>query len=131
MSRLLLAARPLATTGLAGKLTCFQEWDVKSWWDTLSLSVVLVGVVLVLSTFRDYGVTWDEDVHNWYGNFVLDYYHATRVGLPAWSGQLGSTYVIPVIYVPLLMITHVTAFYLLMRSRTQVGRVLTGEAAAS
>ena len=25
-------------------------------------------------TFRDYGVTWDEDVHNWYGNFVLDYY---------------------------------------------------------
>src|SRR5437660_12672100 len=39
-----------------------------------SLSLVLVGVVLVLSTFRDYGVTWDEDVHNWYGNFVLDYY---------------------------------------------------------
>ena len=74
MSRSLLAARPLATTGLAGKLTCFQEWDVKSWWNTLSLSVVLVGVVLVLSTFRDYGVTWDEDVHNWYGNFVLDYY---------------------------------------------------------
>jgi hypothetical protein len=28
----------------------------------------------VLFTFRDYGVTWDEDVHNWYGNFVLDYY---------------------------------------------------------
>src|SRR5437660_2564619 len=39
-----------------------------------SLSLVLVGVVLVLSTFRDYGVTWDEDVHNWYGNFVLNYY---------------------------------------------------------
>ena len=74
MSRSLLAARPLATTGLAGKLTCFQEWDVKSWWDPLSLGVVLVGIVLVLSTFRDYGVTWDEDVHNWYGNFVLDYY---------------------------------------------------------
>ena len=34
----------------------------------------MVGIVLVLSTFRDYGVTWDEDVHNWYGNFVLDYY---------------------------------------------------------
>jgi len=49
-------------------------------------------------------------------DLVLDYYHATRVGLPAWSGQLGSTYVIPVIYVPLLMITHVTAFYLLVRA---------------
>ena len=36
--------------------------------------IVLVGIALVLSTFRDYGVTWDEDVHNWYGNFVLDYY---------------------------------------------------------
>ncbi len=55
-------------------MMCFQQWDVKSWWDTLSLALVLVGVVLVLSTFRDYGVTWDEDVHNWYGNFVLDYY---------------------------------------------------------
>jgi hypothetical protein len=31
-------------------------------------------IVLVLLTFRDYGVTWDEDVHNWYGNFVLEYY---------------------------------------------------------
>src|SRR5207244_3267693 len=49
-------------------------------------------------------------------DLVLDYYHATRVGLPAWAGQLGSTYVIPVIYVPLLMITHVTAFYLLVRA---------------
>ena len=48
-------------------------------------------------------------------DLVLDYYHATRVGLPALAGQLGATYVIPVIYVPLLMITHVTAFYLLVR----------------
>ena len=34
----------------------------------------MLAVVLVLCTFRDYGVTWDEDAHNWYGNFVLDYY---------------------------------------------------------
>src|SRR5215470_11454547 len=40
------------------------------------LSVMLVALALLLAflTFRDYGVTWDEDVHNWYGNFVLDYY---------------------------------------------------------
>ena len=49
-------------------------------------------------------------------DFVLDYYHASRVGLPELAGQLGAAYVIPVIYVPLLMITHVTAFYLLVRS---------------
>src|SRR5438067_2133286 len=69
-----LAAKPVAATELVDKAPWFQQWDVKSWWDTLSLGVVLVGVALVLSTFRDYGVTWDEDVHNWYGNFVLDYY---------------------------------------------------------
>src|SRR6266404_504665 len=46
---------------------------------------------------------------------IVDYYHATRLGLPAIAGQLGATYVIPIIYVPLLMITHITAFYLLLR----------------
>lgn len=49
-------------------------------------------------------------------DFVFDYYHAARVGLPEVAGQMGAAYMIPVIYVPLLMITHVTAFYLLVRS---------------
>ena len=48
-------------------------------------------------------------------DFVLDYYHASKVGLPELAGQLGAAYVIPVIYVPLLMITHAAAFYLLVR----------------
>lgn len=50
-------------------------------------------------------------------DLVLDYYHAIRVGLPEMAGQLATTYAIPVIYVPILMITHVFAFYLLLRSR--------------
>lgn len=50
-------------------------------------------------------------------DLILDYYHASRVGLPAIAGQLGITYAIPIIYVPLLMITHVTALYLLLRPR--------------
>jgi hypothetical protein len=45
----------------------------------------------------------------------VDYYHATRLDLPAMAGQLGSTYAIPIIYVPLLMITHAVAFYFLLR----------------
>jgi len=49
-------------------------------------------------------------------DLILDYFHATKVGLPALAGQLGATYVIPVIYVPVLMITHITAFYLLVRA---------------
>jgi hypothetical protein len=36
---------------------------------------------------------------------------------------LGVTYAIPVIYVPLLMITHIAAFYLLARApRLQAAR---------
>jgi hypothetical protein len=48
-------------------------------------------------------------------DILFDYYHATLAGLPAIAGQLGSTYAIPIIYVPLLMITHITAFYLMVR----------------
>src|SRR5499433_4534276 len=48
-------------------------------------------------------------------DLILDYYHATQVGLPALAGELGATYAIPIIYVPLLMITHFVAFYFLVR----------------
>jgi hypothetical protein len=64
-------------------------------------------------------------------DLILDYYHATQVGLPALAGQLGATYVIPIIYVPLLMITHAVAFYLLLRPHPKTVRVLAGDAAAS
>jgi hypothetical protein len=50
-------------------------------------------------------------------DLLVDYYHATQAGLPATAGQLGATYAIPIIYVPLLMITHVVAFYFLLRPR--------------
>src|SRR6516162_7718839 len=46
----------------------------KIFWRQLSFGLTILAVVLALLTFRDYGVTWDEDAHNWYGNFVLDYY---------------------------------------------------------
>ena len=48
-------------------------------------------------------------------DIIVDYYHAVHSGLPAIAGQLGATYVIPVIYVPMLMIMHVVAFYWLLR----------------
>ena len=64
-------------------------------------------------------------------DLILDYYHAVRVGLPAMAGQLGATYAIPIIYVPVLMITHVAAFYLLLRPQPKAVPVLAGDAAAS
>jgi len=48
-------------------------------------------------------------------DLLVDYYHAIQVGLPAIAGQLGATYAIPIIYVPILTITHVVAFYFLLR----------------
>src|SRR5579859_1727533 len=64
-------------------------------------------------------------------DLILDYYHATQVGLPALAGQLGATYAIPILYVPVLMITHVVAFYLLLRSQPKAVRALASDAAAS
>ena len=64
-------------------------------------------------------------------DLVLDYYHAIRVGRPEMAGQLGTTYAIPIIYVPILMITHVVAFYLLLRYRSRVASPLAVNAAAS
>ena len=62
-------------------------------------------------------------------DLILDYYHAIQVGLPALAGQLGATYAIPIIYVPVLMITHVAAFYLLARPQAQAARTA-GDATA-
>ena len=50
-------------------------------------------------------------------DIIVDYYHATQVDLPAMAAQLGTTYAIPIIYVPLLMITHAVAFYFLLRRK--------------
>jgi hypothetical protein len=55
-------------------------------------------------------------------DIIVDYYHANQIGLPALAGQLGATYAIPIIYVPLLMITHGAAFYL-MRFATLSSRL--------
>lgn len=55
-------------------------------------------------------------------DLAVDYYHAVRIGLPEMAGQLGAAYVIPVIYVPLLMITHIAAFYLLLRRPLREGQ---------
>jgi len=64
-------------------------------------------------------------------DLILDYYHAIQIDLPAKAGELGAAYAIPIIYVPLLLITHVAAFYLLMRPQPKTVRALAGDAAAS
>ena len=62
------------------------------------------------------------------GDILIDYYHGNQFGLAPLAGELGATYAIPIIYVPLLMITHVVAFYLLVR---QSKVAVTGDAGAA
>lgn len=64
-------------------------------------------------------------------DIIVDYYHAVRLGLPALAGQLGAAYVIPIIYVPFLMIMHVIAFYLLTRPHPKAARALVHNVVAS
>ena len=56
------------------------------------------------------------------GDLLFDYYHAVTIHLPEMAGQLGAAYAIPILYVPVLLITHVAAFNLLLRRsrKTQV-----------
>jgi hypothetical protein len=87
--------------------------------------------MLALLTFRARPLFWAFVVaFNLVGtaDLLLNYAHATQVGLPAVAGELGATYVIPIIYVPLLMITHVVALYWLVRPQTRAAPLVSARA---
>jgi hypothetical protein len=64
-------------------------------------------------------------------DIIVDYYHGIQFNLAMLAGELGAAYVIPIIYVPLLMITHVVAFYLLARPQPKLVPVRANAAATS
>ena len=101
-----------------------------AWWDLATgvLAILALLTVRIRPAFRFFVVAF-----NVVGalDLVLDYYHATRAGLPAMAGQLGAAYAIPVLYVPLLMITHITAFYLMLRREPKPAASLASAATAS
>ena len=59
-------------------------------------------------------------------DIIVDYYHGNQFGLPALAGELGATYAIPILIVPLLMITHVAAFYFLLRRQPNATQAFGG-----
>ena len=62
-------------------------------------------------------------------DILIAYYHAIRAGLPALAGQLGAAYVIPILYVPMLVMTHLAALYWLARPQpTAAGALISGAA---
>jgi hypothetical protein len=56
------------------------------------------------------------------GDILIDYVHGVQIGLPEIAGQLGAAYAIPMIYVPLLMITHAVALFWLVQPRRAAER---------
>ena len=100
--------------GLPGSFAAFAAY-----WDLATGALA----ILALLTTRIRPLFWLFVVgFNLVGlvDLVLDYGHAVAVALPARAGELGAAYAIPIIYVPLLMITHLAAFRLLMRSWRRV-----------
>ncbi len=90
--------------------------------------------ILALLTVRIRPLFWSFVVaFNLVGtvDILVDYYHAIRIGLPAVAGQLGAAYWIPILYVPMLMFTHLLALYWLVRPRSNISSVLVSDAAAS
>ncbi len=88
--------------------------------------------ILALLTIRLRPLFWPLVVaFNLVGAFdiLVDYYHGVKLALPALSGELGSTYAIVIVYVPLLMITHFISFYLLLRGQSEGTRAM-GRAAS-
>ena len=64
-------------------------------------------------------------------DILCDYYNAVRLGLPYIAGQLGAAYIIPILYVPMIMITHAVALYWLLRPQPKSVPVLAGSGLAS
>lgn len=75
--------------------------------------------IIALAAFRNRPLFWSFAVaFNVVGaaDLLIDYYHAVHLGLPEVSGELGLMYAVPVLYVPILMITHGAAFLLMARA---------------
>jgi hypothetical protein len=97
-----------------------KQWLIAAMLASLSLLLVPTGAGVA--------VAW---IFNLWGTADLlnAFYQANHAGVLA--GQLGATYFIPTVVVPLLLITHVTAFYLLVRPQPKAVQALAGEAVAS
>ena len=63
-------------------------------------------------------------------DLLIDYYDAIMAGVPANAGERGFLYAIPIVYVPILMITHLVALYWLVRPQLTAAPVLGGAAAS-
>jgi hypothetical protein len=66
----------LRRTGRQAGLEAFppEEGRSQALYDRLALAWLILTGLLIVCTFRDFGMTWDEGVQNDYGKLVLAYY---------------------------------------------------------
>ncbi len=83
--------------------------------DVIAATLAMLSLLMLLST-AGVVITW---VFNLWGTADLlnAFYQANHAGLLA--GQLGATYFIPTLVVPLLLITHGIAFRILLQRQNQ------------
>ena len=97
-------------------------------WGDLATGVL---AMLAVASFRMRPLFWLSVVaFNIVGavDLGLAYYHAVSLHLPEISGQLGPAYLIPILYVPILVITHGAAFVLIGRQLRSVDFAVTAGA---
>jgi hypothetical protein len=90
----------------------------------------ILALLSLLSLPRGAGVVVAWIFNLWGSADILNaFYQANQAGLLA--GQLGAAFFLPTLIVPLLAITHVAAFYLLLRPQPKAVRAVAGDAVAS
>src|SRR5580692_4206368 len=115
--------------GVVGTLpTSFARFAAYGDFVTGVLAILALLTVRRASLFRVFVVAFNIAGA---ADILIDYYRATVAGLPFVAGQLGAAYVIPILYVPVLMITHSIAFYLLLRPQRVMATVFAGHTATS
>ncbi len=92
-----------------------QAFAAPAAWGDLATAVL---AILALLTFGIRPVFWVLVVaFNLVGaaDLILDTAHAVLLDLPPIAGRMGAAYAIPILYVPLLMLTHLAAVVLMAR----------------
>jgi len=113
-----VVARQLADTGFARQLA----------YGDLATAILALMALAALRTSWSGPVVW---IFNIFGTADLlnAFYQGYRIRLALAPGLLGVFYFIPIFAVPLLLVTHVLGFRLLMRKQSAVASRVAGRAA--
>jgi hypothetical protein len=85
-----------------------------AYWDLAAALLAILALLTVRVRFLFWTLVWAFNLIG-LANLIMDTVSAVRMDLPSVAGQLGAAYAIPILYVPALLLTHLVAFWLLLR----------------